>query len=327
MSDELRKLAEENCILKMRSGSHLYGTNTPQSDEDFVGIFLPPVDYILGLKTVEQVDFSTKDKDESGKNTADAIDFTLYEIRKFVRLALQNNPNILEILFVNDENIIHETSVGKLLRAHRKAFLHKGIKDRFVGYALAQRHKMVIKKDHFQELLEGYQVLGNFNPKIVMGQVYDELEYRSDTNIFQKKGTGVHIHCGDICFEPGVYVKKALGILKERIDRVTNRSDLMLKYGYDVKFASHLIRLLREGIDLLKDGDLSFPLKDVDLLLAIRRGEWKMEDVIKYADELEDEIRAALAESKLPAHPDYQGIESLVIDILGRHLQKNHVLT
>lgn len=59
-----QELAEENKILLIRCGSHLYGTNTPESDEDFVGVFIPDTPYLLGLNTIEEVDNSIKGRDE-----------------------------------------------------------------------------------------------------------------------------------------------------------------------------------------------------------------------------------------------------------------------
>jgi predicted nucleotidyltransferase len=38
---------------------------------------------------------------DNGKNASDAVDFKMYELRNYVKLALQNNPNILELLFTN----------------------------------------------------------------------------------------------------------------------------------------------------------------------------------------------------------------------------------
>jgi len=60
-------LAEQNKILEIVTGSHLYGTATETSDKDFVGVFLPDVPHILGFKTVEEVDSSIVDKNEEGK--------------------------------------------------------------------------------------------------------------------------------------------------------------------------------------------------------------------------------------------------------------------
>lgn len=54
---------EELKILEVITGSNLYGTNTPESDIDYAGIFIPTIDYYFGLKKVEEADFSTQIKE------------------------------------------------------------------------------------------------------------------------------------------------------------------------------------------------------------------------------------------------------------------------
>jgi len=326
MSNELRKAAEENKILEIRSGSHLYGTSTPESDEDYVGIFMPPAEYVYGLKSVKEVDLGTEDKGPDGKNTADAIDRKLYEFRKFVTLALANNPNIIEILFVNQENIVDTNSFGKELLANRHLFPSKLAAKKFVGYAHSQKHKMIIRRDHFNDLREGYALLNSFHDKATMSQVFDRhIEASQDPmhcnpDLFTKKSSGMHIHVGDICFEPGVYVKKARKMLKECLDKATNRSELVLKYGYDTKFASHLIRLLTEGITLLEKGYLTFPLYNADTILNIKNGSMDIKEIIEYADKLEAQLDSVLEKSELPATPSYNQIEALVMRMMKEHL-------
>lgn len=317
----LQKIAEENCILKIRSGSHLYGTSLPTSDEDFVGIFMAPVEYILGMNSVEEVDLSVKSKDDAGKNTSEAVDAKLYEFRRFCKLAVQNNPNIIEILFVNEPNIIVINNIGRELLNMAKTFPCKEASRGFLGYAKAQKHKMIIKKDNFNELLEAHKELKNLDPKMVMGQVYDLYKNKSLSYLFVKKGTGVHIHIGDICFEPGVYVKKAITIIQERIGKATNRTELILKYGYDCKYGSHLIRLLREGIDLMQDGCLTFPLAYADELLDIKKGNWKLEEVIEYAEQLEVQYEAAIKKSILPTKPNFNKVNKFVVEQMKIHVE------
>lgn len=138
-----REIAEKNKILVVRTGSHLYGTNRPESDEDFVGIFMPSEEYVYGFKRVDEVDMSIHSKDENNRNTKDAIDIKYYEFRKFVKLAMENNPNILEILFVNKENIIYVNEIGQKLLDMAERFPHQGAKQKFTGYALSQKGKLI----------------------------------------------------------------------------------------------------------------------------------------------------------------------------------------
>jgi hypothetical protein len=323
MSDKLRKYAAENCILEIVAGSHLYGTSTPESDEDYVGVFLPPPEYVLGLQSVQEVDFSVKDKSEDGKNTADAVDRKLYEFRKFINLALQNNPNIIEILFTNEQAIKKIDPYGQRLLALRNLFPSRQCVPRFLGYAKSQKHKMIMRRDRFNELRLAHEVLSKYADKDVMAEVFTtcDVEYfppeqANGEMLFWKKVGGTHIHVGDICFEPGVYVKKARKKLKERLDKVTNRSELILKYGYDTKFASHLIRLLYEGLMLLEYGELEFPLPMSSLILDIKNGAWEVEKVIEFSDELEKKYNTAEEKTKLPKTANFKRIEEFTINTM-----------
>jgi len=321
MSEDLKEHANRECILEVKTGSHLYGTNTPDSDEDYVGIFLPPKEYIIGLKNVEEVDLSIISVGKDGKNTSDAIDRKMYEFRKFVNLALGNNPNILEILFANEENILHVNHYGERLLDIRHCFPSQLCVKKFLEYAKSQKHKMIIRSDKHNELNYGYGFLKTLPDKMTMSEVILEPQNKMRSVIndvsssvipcFMKRQS--HIHCGDICFEPGVYVKKARKILKERIDKATNRSDLILKHGYDTKFASHLIRLLFEGLTLVRTGKLEFPLPEVRVLKEIRNGKWETEKVIAFADGLVGTIEDAVKTTVLPKTPNYKQIEHLVI--------------
>uniref|UniRef100_A0A6M3KZJ4 Putative nucleotidyltransferase n=1 Tax=viral metagenome TaxID=1070528 RepID=A0A6M3KZJ4_9ZZZZ len=231
-------LAENNKILEIVTGSYLYGTNLETSDKDYVGIFLPSEEYILGFKKIEEVDFSIKDKNEEGKNTEKALDRKLYEFRKFITLALENNPNILEILFVNKENIVFMNDIGEQLLLIKHLFPYKGLKQKFLGYAFAQRHKMVIKKDNYFDLQNGLNYLSiyfkeeNYSKTLLeivcFGNYPDFIKKR-----FDKNNNIDFIQIGDLLFVPSVTVKIAKQRLEERLDKVGNREELLTKYGYD----------------------------------------------------------------------------------------------
>src|SRR5262249_2333023 len=72
-------------------------------------------------------------------------DLTIYSIVKYVQLAMECNPNLIDSLFTPEVCVLHTTRIGQLLRDNRKLFLHQGICDRFKGYAYAQIHKMQTK--------------------------------------------------------------------------------------------------------------------------------------------------------------------------------------
>ena len=135
-------------ILKVYAGSHSYGTNTKDSDEDFRGVCIPPESYLLGLDRFEQKE----------QNEPDLVIFSLY---KFVHLALQNNPNILDALFVAPNHVLFINEYGEQLRNIRYKFLSKRVYKTYGGYAYSQLKKMVsVSKNAQGKRLESVQKFG-----------------------------------------------------------------------------------------------------------------------------------------------------------------------
>lgn len=306
----LTKIAEDNKILEITVGSHLYGTNTPTSDIDYSGVFLPVKELIFGFQRVEEVNLSVVDKNQAGKNTQNAVDRKLYEFRKFVKLAMENNPNIIEQLFVNEPNIIYINEAGQALLDERHKFPHKGLVKKFKGYAFSQKHKMVIRSDKFHELTSAFDYLKDY-----AGQKELLIELKDKFLPFLKF-TRDYCVVGDLNLQKGIYVKKAVGMIEERLSKVGNRKSLITKYGYDTKFASNLIRLLLEGKELISTGEIIFPLVYKSTILDIKQGKWAIKEVLDYADQLEDEIDMATEKSELPSKPRFNEIEQFTINQL-----------
>lgn len=119
-------LSKDNkIILKIRTGSHLYGTNTSNSDEDFVIVFLPTKDELIGLNP----------KEDSWQEIVDGIDCTYYSFRKFLKLCLNGNPNLIELLFLNKENIIDITAEGSELLELKTLFLFEKVQSNMFSFA------------------------------------------------------------------------------------------------------------------------------------------------------------------------------------------------
>jgi hypothetical protein len=104
-----------------------------------------------------------------------------------------------------------------------------------------------------------------------------------------------------------------------RRSRVPNRPELVARYGYDVKYASHALRLAYQGLEIVRDGRLTLPMPDRERerVLRVKRGE--VRDVSVVLAEI-DQVRAAVQEhldsgrTPLPARPDLAAISSWATD-------------
>jgi len=96
----------------------------------------------------------------------------------------------------------------------------------------------------------------------------------------------------------------------------SKRKALVKKFGYDVKNASHLIRLLKMGLETLATGEMIVERPDNNMLLEIKRGEWSLDRVVKKSDELFKRLDEALLVSKLENHVDRDFVNRLCMEIM-----------
>ncbi len=113
----------ERTILFGRHGSHAYGLAIETSDEDWKGVAIPPRQYFHG--------FNERFEQAESKEP----DLVIYDLRKFMALAADCNPNIIEILWSEQQLC---TRLGERLVAARRLFLSRKAKHTFSGYAIAQ---------------------------------------------------------------------------------------------------------------------------------------------------------------------------------------------
>lgn len=321
----MTEFAQNNKILEVVIGSHLYGTATETSDYDYLGIFMPPEEAIFGLSPVSEVNLGTESKDESGKNTAEAVDCKYYEFRRILRLMLQNNPNCLEPLYAPDTAIVFCNDIGRELLANADLFPYRGALGRFIGYAHGQKHKMIVKDEHFFTLRDAASELPKLHDKLPIDEAAFKVPNIIKPVTIDRHGKTVTTQrryaIGDLNFPEGVTLHYVLAKIEERLAKIGNRSSLVLQHGFDTKFAGHLIRILLELEELLETGRLVFPLRDATLLREIRKGQYTCDQVITMANEMETRCEKAKETSPLPNEARFNEVEELCKHLMKKHLR------
>lgn len=96
------------------------------------------------------------------------------------------------------------------------------------------------------------------------------------------------------------------------------RAELVAQYGYDVKFAYHVVRLISEVEQILTEGDLDLQ-RNREQLKSIRRGEWTEQQIRDWFSQRERDLSTLYNESKLPHSPDEARIKRLLLECLEEH--------
>jgi predicted nucleotidyltransferase len=94
------------------------------------------------------------------------------------------------------------------------------------------------------------------------------------------------------------------------------RRQLVEKFGFDTKNAAHLVRLLRMGIEFLKDGNLQVAREDASQLLEIKKGEWELDKIMSEADRLFAVAEQSYLSSTLPEKPDKDRVNALSVEVV-----------
>ncbi len=326
-----------------RHGSHAYGTSTPESDTDLKGFAVPPRAYYYGFaQRFEQAEVREPDA-------------VVYELRKFVKLAADCNPSILEVLFTDPSDHLGVTPLGAEVLGARERFVSRKARHTFSGYAMAQlrrleqHHRWIVapptappsradfgldplRDDEVTRLellhgevdrvVQGWQVDLSALPRDGQDELRERIVEALSTRIAAEaedwraavRHLGLHDDlAARFAAERGWRSAQRTWqqFVQWQKGRNPRRAELEAKYGYDTKFGSHVVRLLRMAREILTTGEVRVRRPDADELRAIRGGLWPFAQLQSWAA-AEDAALDALADvSPLPRGPDVKALDAL----------------
>jgi predicted nucleotidyltransferase len=238
-------------VLACLVGSHAHGTYIPNSDpsgiddRDFVWVVVPPPQDVI----------TTHKPFETWTFRQDELDLTVHSLAKFVHLIIDQNPNMLQNLWLPEDCYLYEhPSVFPLMQRGPDLAKSRLVYHSFIGYANGQLQRMFKAPDE---------------KMAYMGQ---------------------------------------------------KRKSLLEQHGYDTKAAAHAIRLLRTGLEYIKNGNMRVcRTYDADLIKSIKQGNWSLEKVKSETDVLFDMAKTALEVSPLPEQPCKEILDQIYRDITLQH--------
>lgn len=304
-------------ILNTIHGSHAYGLNTSESDIDFKGIAIPKLpEYLYGIQTFEQKEYNKVSSPDmpSYINISNGVEGVVYDIRKFVKLALDCNPNIIEVLYSDDQFVFTNSDYGRMLRDNRHLFLSKKAKHSYGGFSYSQIKRI---KNH-KEWID--------NPPLTQPQ---RQEYGLPSQpIFHKDNIdAILVLPSDILTNEyrvmaeneKEYNRALIRYNQYQIwmkTRNVKRKVLEDKSGFDSKFAMHAIRLQNTCAEILKEGTVHVLRPDREFLLDIRNGVYNYDYIIKYSDDKFLEIESLYESSSLQYTSNHKEANNILLTIL-----------
>lgn len=277
-----------NTIHRIIAGSRLYGTERSDSDYDVRGVCLMPKRALLGLDTFEQ-----------WQRQVGEDDIVIYGLVKFVKLALQNNPNIMELLFAPPEKWAVRSAYWKAIYSSRHLFLSQRVRVTMAGYAKSQLHRM---KRHYSWLHTPPHKLPpeEFGGALVSGKSgAQKLEFPNQ----------------QLRQDYESQLKRWKDYDKWLRDRNPARAKLERQHGYDTKHAANLVRMLLQAEEILGSCDFN-PVLNLKTKLAVvdvYNGEHDYETILKIARQLDNTVRAM--PSDLQEQPDVENVHKTLITI------------
>ena len=305
-------------ILKVKHGSQAYGLATPESDLDVKGVCIEPLEYHFGFaKNFEQF------IQESSKGYPE--DLVIYSLKKFAKLAADSNPNIIEVLFGADEDILFCNEFGAELRDFRDNFLSMKARYTFAGFAHSQLKRIKTHRNWLLNPPKEPPSRKDFGLSEVVSVTkaelgaFEALLDRDSVGELSKEALTLYTR------------EKAWKNMQTQWSQYQNwkatrnpkRAEMEARYGMDCKHASHLYRLMKMCSEIMELGKVIVRRPDRELILGIKRGEWSYERLIEETEALEAKCDELYKTSTvLPRAPDINKIDAFVVDLTSRYLSR-----
>lgn len=311
-------LVMDNVIFACRFGSHLHGTTTPTSDLDIKAVFIEDVDNTLLGEYRHTENISTGG--EEVRNTTEDVDIEFIELRKFLDDAMKGQTYAVELLFCDEANLLYASPFWDSLLTYRDRLVTKNVKP-FIGYCVAQAKKYGLKGERLSATEEVLGALKELPPKERLENVLDQIPRNDyckvytktlETNKSDQPNEQTMLVINDKEFNIEVKVDYIIPVIQRVVDRYGKRAR-KARDGVDWKAVCHAYRCIYELEELLTTGQITFPLKDREFLLEVKKGQVPYEQVQEDLPEMIDRVESL--DSDLPTQPDFQFWKEWMLDV------------
>lgn len=290
-------------VIDTQVGSHAWGLADESSDDDRRGVFVAPLPWTLGLVAPPE-DLVREDGSA-----------TYWAAAKAIRQAMRADPNTLETLFV--EGARATDPMGAWILEARDAFVSTEIHGSFGRYALGQLRRLEQAQRLAEHRATVLEWLRESDPAPSLDEVAERLAKLSPRaapteadGVLQAKQYVKQLYRS--LFDQGLLAGSDFASLV-RFAR-EGAQDLELPRELRPKNAYNLVRLIATATRWLREGAPTFTCTGAlrDRLLAIKRGQVSLDEVLREAEAMAADLEAARDASSLPKRPDVARADALL---------------
>jgi len=302
-------------VLKTVHGSHLYGTNTPESDVDYKGVFVNTDfgDIILGRAAKHCSETTGNGR---SKNTSSDIDIELFEIKRFIDEVCSGEMIALDMIHTPEDMIVEKGDyfyIWEFIQKNRQKLYSKNMRA-YIGYARKQAAKYGLKGTRMAALEE---VVKSLKPLSEIGLsstklhsvvnllptneycfiTTGEIKGREDQVFYEVLGSKYQLTMPYIEFYKAIHDKWDSYGERARMAKENN--------GLDWKAISHALRACSQLEEIFTTGNLIYPLSTKDFLIDVKKGklDWTTE-VQPMLEKAIDDLEKSAKSSNLPEKVD-----------------------
>lgn len=301
-------------------GSHLYGLNNENSDEDWKGVFLPTHRELLLNNYPRTIKSSTGDPD--GKNGAGDEDLEYISLPRLVELGCRSDTMAIDMLHMPyaPHGLVNPRfeEIWESLVENRTRFYSSNMSS-LVGYLKHQAAKYGVKGSRMASLKIAIEVLDvhiqENGEDYILGKVIENLHLDNNCKlitILNEKANPPHeSHFYDIMgkkYQSTNTLRYVHNALTKWYDSYGHRARLAEKNeGVDWKALSHALRAGYQVIDIFEQGDYEYPLRQNAYLQDVKEGKLDFTSNVQLELEVVTDRAMQLAElSTLPEEVDQE---------------------
>lgn len=318
-----KNLPSVDLIVLMKYGSHLYGTNTPESDTDYKGVYMPSKEDMFLGKIKKVLPPKEKKKEEGEKNTKEDVDIQLYSLQYFIKLACEGQTVALDMLHAPNNMLLTTSSIWGNITGLKHLFYTKNL-NAFIGYAQGQAAKYGIKGSRLNVALKVMNIITekmhksiHIDQPITLSHIWEKLpitehsyfvENTKDPNIKQYQINGKIL-------QHTMKLQYAYDILLNYYEQYGERARLASENkNIDWKAVSHALRAAYQVEEILTEKTITFPLKQADWLKKVKSGKLDYKTVVSIElEKMIEKCKKLSEESDLPEVVDVEFWDKFII--------------